>query len=676
MQKNPPLMKGSLLENILGYSLMALVFASPLIVSDGLIYGHASAKLYLLIGLVEWVLVFQLWHNVKTRESFWIFDKVSVLVYLFFLCIVLSSFLGVDWQVSFWGTLVRGTSIILWGHLVLLYVILRKMISVPGFVQSLLMASVFGALVSVFVHVLWLAGLSGEIGSAGSTVGNSTFYAAYLIFQIGFAAWLWLSNDHKTWRVVWLGSLVVLVVTLLSVTAYAAIISVFVAASMGYGLWLWFQGHDSERRVALGLLVTLGVLSLGTVGLALTPGSFVQDVFTGISTSSRFIMWDMAREAIMDRPVFGWGLEQVSVAVLEYHDPCLGSLRCGNQVFIDRVHNVIVDVWVQLGSVGVVLYLSLLLVTAGSLLRVMKDVSRSVLDKRQALILFSVLGAYVAQNLTALDTPLSLLFFIILLALASSLAGQQVSRLKDSSIARSKVMAVLVTGFLPFSLWMFVFIPMKANHAVAVQSRSQDVEERLALLPQALEGSLQGELDRQLILAQQTANILWGTPVKELAPVQSFFDEESRQIIEVLSESIKDHPNALQATMALVYLQQARGRTFDPEAFAQAQNLLRETIQKNPHHPKPYWALASILIEKGQGDEAMALLDEVRVFAPELPASFYYHAIGAKLTQDEQSFSQSFQRAREAFPGIVPQLDQLAEAPASDMIPEWLIKFY
>ena len=660
--KRPSFAQSDWLERLVRWGVY-LLMCTPLVFSPRLLFPHSSTKGYVIFALVELVALGALWLLVKRPERRWRWDATSVTLTVFVGILVLASLFGVDPSFSFWASVDRITGGFMWMHLLALYLVVRTVFVTKEDWERLLTVSVAVALVSAVVHVLDILDVANIVGaSGGSTLGNTSFYGAYLLFQIFFAAWLWRVGSTKRRRVYGGMAALVLIGILLTLGANAATISLAGGAILALGIWLWGSSRDEVSRAGQALTITLALVFFLTVALAFTPGSALQQTFTGLSTSSRFIVWDMAWEAMKDRPLLGWGLENFQYVSLEYYNPCLGSQRCGHEMWYDRAHNKLLDVGVEAGFLGLFSYLAVFFVAIRALLR--RVTSRS--KREMAALGVGLLAAYAVQNLTVLDVAITMMFWVLTLAWISSLTSSVDTTPSAKRSTWVLPSAVLASLLLPITLTTLVIEPVRANAALIASSYGMSFDERLENLPRAMHGSPQGEDLRRVYAANETGRMLWSTSLEVLSGMESQVMSEVDQQVEALFATMDASPNYLRAPLAIAILEQGRGRYFDPQYYQVAEQVLVEAVARNPVHPEPYWALASLYLETGKTTEALELLEQVRMFAPELPMSYYNYVVGAVFLQDEEVLRQAATEAIDTYPALLEKVSVLLQADLSE----------
>ena len=234
--------------------------------------------------------------------------------------------------------------------------------------------------VAVFALILHVASLCWFIMRSSARAGQ--------IFLILLAAWclFWMYQTQTR------GALVGLVGSLLLL----------------FGFYLWTGGSIKMKLLFAGFILV--VLLVPAVLLLNRHSPWVQShptllrytsiTFTDITVGNRILVWKAGAHAILDRPLFGWGVENFKNA-LDFHFP--GEIYrwlTGSELWFDRAHNLLVDVGVTTGLIGLATYLALHGLIIIFLIRLWFRTKSSV----NSIMIVALLLAYLFQGLFTFDT--------------------------------------------------------------------------------------------------------------------------------------------------------------------------------------------------------------------------------------------------------------------------------
>lgn len=152
-----------------------------------------------------------------------------------------------------------------------------------------------------------------------------------------------------------IGWLVVAGATLvLTRSATVVLVGVLVLVAIGFAVWARRAGPDRRRPV---YLTGFAALVASVIALVALWGPLTALFGKSEDVTGRFEIWGAVGELAAERPVFGWGW-------LGYWQPWaepLGTLYSRNGVTYLQAHNAWLDVWVQLGIVGLIAFASVVI---------------------------------------------------------------------------------------------------------------------------------------------------------------------------------------------------------------------------------------------------------------------------------------------------------------------------
>ncbi|MEY4533469.1 MAG: hypothetical protein RI926_1238 [Actinomycetota bacterium] len=192
----------------------------------------------------------------------------------------------------------------------------------------------------------WSRNLLFEGGPIQGVVGNRNqlgFIAviALVVFSIQLAQ----KTVWRNWGVVW----ILLSLATIGLTRSATdLIALFAVAAVAlFALWMRARPATGRRPVYLTMLA-LGAACAVTVSLA--REQLLAVLGKGSDLTGRTDIWAAVTALAEQRPVFGWGWLSPWVPWLEPFN----NLAVRNGVHYLQAHNVWLDVWMQLGFVGVI----------------------------------------------------------------------------------------------------------------------------------------------------------------------------------------------------------------------------------------------------------------------------------------------------------------------------------
>lgn len=643
----------------------------PILYWSKLLFLHTTPKTYVLYTFSELALVCFWWsrslstHHMRTPLS-----SVGKLVLLYAGVLILTSLTGVDPVYSFWGSLDRMGGILTWLHLSLVFFLAVNILRSPSDWIRFFSFSTLVALVVATVHLFSLAGASLiPAASGGSTFGNSSFLAVYLLFHFFFTLYIAGEQMKTSRRLVWIAVAAFLFISLRTVSALAVQYTIIGGIILLCALLLIFTATTWKRIVGWSVLTVLAISFATTSVLIFAPDSFLHHAFIDLSSGSRFALWNMAWEGIQERPVLGWGLENFGTVSVKYYDACLGSQACGSEMWFDRAHNKLLDVWVESGILGLLTYLGLF---AAGLYELNEARKKGNLTPVTFSVFVSALAAYFVQNLTALDTNTSLLFWILILAFASALNRPAI----EHRTPLPALVPSFATIFLPFFLFFFVVQPIRGNLAFAQTLNATSLQERVEAYERATTLSPLGVDMRRAWLSAQTERVFWSIAPERLKDIESTVRIELGLAQAGLKESLTHKSEGLRARIALGIMYQTEGHFFNTAGLEKAEAILLEAIDLYPMIPQPKWTLAGVYLDMGRADEALALTQDVLSASPFSPQAYNYQLLVLKWIGDEAAFEDLAKKALLAVPALRSDIDELRSVDLSTQSQNLLTLFH
>jgi len=591
-----------------------LTFLTPLIVSARFFFPFVSPKSLYFFALSEiiifcWLILIFISPNFRPKKNAIL---ISLLVYLF--VFILSTIFGVNPSYSFWSKHERMTGLLMQLHLFGFFLALSSTFNKEDFKNFF----VFSISVSILAGIFAILNVENQIMRGGGTIGNESFLGTYLLFNCFFALYLYFSSlDWK--KRFGLVSFFILTICLLLTGvslkgqtflnslflifyksgARAAKISLYGGLSLLFLLWLIASKKKPIKISGFLILIPSTILiSYALYSIMFQPQSFFRHLIEKEvgSFGGRFYVWEEAKKAFFERPIFGWGPENFEFAFQKYFNPCYGTGDCGSDVWYDRAHNVIFDTLVTTGILGL---LSYFLVLISVFYFLWKNFLKNKTDFWVPSIFTSLFVSYFVQNLTVFDMVSSYLMLFLSLSFIASFSREKekIEIRKPSSYLISFFAILFFASFL-----YFVIFPVISSTSVISAIKTQPfTKERLELEKRAIYISPLGRFQiRQFLtenlLANYEQNPVWGANVKEEF---DFLAEEMRK-------NVKECNLDFRSYLELGQLLNLYARV-ESQKIAEAEEVLRKAIEISPKNQRGYWNLAQTMLFKGNFEEAISL---------------------------------------------------------------------
>ena len=365
--------------------------------------------------------------------------KPSVLLYTlsgYIGILLLASIFGYHFPRSFWSTPDRAIGVYSLLHFFAYFLMLTSLIRPEAWRRYLVWlfwvssGVAFLAIVERLTPQLFL--VEGSI-RLSSTLGNPSFLAAYLLFNVFIGLWLLATAKAHNWGRGMLISMAVLEALQMYILVLTNTRGALIGFGVGCMIILAFFGTRRLRSVQpftfsrsivknIPLLICIVAILFGSVFLLTIQAPVWQkipglDRLAQISTgdnsvSHRLIAWKIAWQSFLDKPLLGWGFENFRYAFDQRYNPIL--FRTGfAETYWDKPHNIVLEVLVTSGLVGFLAYVGVFAVAFWFILR------RAPKDFIP--FGFALFAAYLIQNLFLFDGFGSYLMWFAVLAYLSSL---------------------------------------------------------------------------------------------------------------------------------------------------------------------------------------------------------------------------------------------------------------
>lgn len=629
-----------------------LVLFTPLLINTQFFFPFVAPKTIFFRIIVEIILLAYLFLVLADRRYRPRINTLTIALTVFLGIFILASFTGINLHRSFWSTNERMTGIFTMLHLFAFFLILTSTFKErKEWERALGVSIIVGVILSI--HIL----LGSQVSTrGGGTIGNTSFMAAYLLFDIFFAVILFFAK-RGFWQIFSGVSLAVMFPVLFTSSARGAVFSFWGGLFLlGLG-FLIFSRKLALKRLALAIVLALVIFVIFSV---IIQPSFVKDEVVTIlkEMSSRFAVWETGWKGFLERPIQGWGPENFIVVFTKYFNPCMFS-SCGGEIWFDRVHNIVLDTLVTTGLVGLLSYLAIFGVAIYGLLRLIPKIQ----ERRHIFFplgLIVLLLVYFFQNLFVFDMINTYLVFFLTLGFIGFLTQHQPVEEKEVKIKRvNSVFGSLIVIVTIFVLWLGNIQPLIANHYLIKTVGTQDVEQLSPLFQKSLSSWMEKYESREYFAR------------KIMGAADSSIEGKNREVIRAafdlaeieMEKSVKENPLDFRPRLFLgqLYLQCYRF-TSDPEKLTDAQQTLEESIQLSPTNQQGYWNLAEVKFTEGKIDETIGLFKKAIALEPGVGQSHWYLAMAYKIAGQNQLAKEELVKTEELGYDWHNNLERLKEA--------------
>ena len=208
-----------------------------------------------------------------------------------------------------------------------------------------------------------------------STLGHPNHLAAYLLTVLPFILFRFLGGNGRGTRLFSILTIIAGVLCLILTFARGG--------WMGIVFSFFLYAYIIDKRFFLILLLILIGFPLISTNTLINK---IESFTSPDSYGQRVFAWQASVNMIKDRPVFGHGVHTFYRLYPEYKGPKASEL-------LSHAHNIFLDIWVECGTVGIILFI---LIIVNIIYRVLKT-DRDVLKKSPMIFYLCSCGAILLQ---------------------------------------------------------------------------------------------------------------------------------------------------------------------------------------------------------------------------------------------------------------------------------------
>lgn len=417
----------SFLARIIKAGIILILFA-PLVVGFFGLNVSEYPKTVFFRSIVEVIFIFYIFLVLTNRNYV---PKKSVLlvsVAAFYLVLIATSAIGINFYQSFFGELYRAEGIILHLHLFVFFIILISVFSKKEEWQNLFRISAavgfFSSMVLIF-HKLGIPlfyDLDFDMG--GGTMSNKNFFGNYIVLIIFITILLFFSERKKYLKAMWLCSAVFNGYALFLSGTRGAFVGIF--AGLLFCFFISFFNLNRKKRITalvgflvFCILVLLVFLNQGMFEKMLKSGTYLERLFsiTKFDIGERGDLWLLSIDAFKEKPLTGWGFESFSFVFDKYIGQKYPKVIIENTYF-DRPHNKVLEILLYGGAVGFASYILIFMSIFWMIFR--RNGVKDGWNDKPKIFFSSILAgffiSYFFQNIFSFDTAITYILFFLMAA--------------------------------------------------------------------------------------------------------------------------------------------------------------------------------------------------------------------------------------------------------------------
>lgn len=582
--------------------------------------------------------------NLKKSYFFWLWSGLLAVE-------LVAAAAGQSFITSLFSNLERMWGIFTVAHLFLFYFLARSFFGERqwqtffniSFGVSLLV-SAYG-IVQRFPTLFNIYVFEAGIGRITSTLGNPTYVAIYLLFNIAFALIFFFKNWQRHLKYFYLAVIAVDFFAFALTDIRGAYLGMILGVGLALFLYL-FLGRSKKYKIVFASLIAVGILVSGIIFLN-PKNKIISELpilnrlstisLTATTVKTRLMSWNAAWQGFKEYPVLGVGMENFNVIFNKYFKASYYNLA-PTETYFDRAHNQYLNLVAESGPLALALYLALFFFVGYYLIRGYQ-LKKFELD--EFLILLAMAIAYGVHIFFVFDDINSFLFFAALLAFiefrywGANLVSVQPPTKKINIFIKAAAGAAIF--LLAFCVYNFNFKVLQASGLSAQGYMASDLKQKIEYFNQSL--------DLNVISAENL--VVNDVDFLTALPDQVDLTLVDSSTINLLNGALKKAEAALKneiikkPTDAFLYLKAAQLNNFeylfynDNRYLDSAIDSCQKGIQLSPERLQLYYVLGESYVIGGRNQEATDILEKAIALNPDFNVGYYY--LGRAYLTDNQA---------------------------------------
>ena len=507
---------------------------------------------------------------------------------------------------SFWSTYIRMTGALNILHYTIWVLVLSSSFRDWSAWRGLLFWTTLVALGVDFVALVqWMQNPSTRVAG---TIGNALYLGGYIVLMLWIALLLFVRSKNGFAKFGYGCAAALHVLTLFSSGSRGAFAALGVTGAL-LAVYLVFSFLKGRRRWVVGIIFAAVVVSSAlSVAWLRSPGGYGwgqknlplflnRAVYSGLG-GDRTSLWTIAWQGFLEKPIFGWGLENYGVVFNTFVEPT-GRDKVLGEPWYDRAHNGFIDILVSTGLIGLLAYLAIYAAAAWAVWRTARAAAEP--DERLGTVVLGLATvAYAIFLVGSFDIAIITATWYMIVAATVALTPR---RRDDAAPALpapepwSPQFAVLTFSAAFVMAYYFNLLPYGQVLDVikAYRLTASAPEQALSLYKKALQPYTLATPDVRQRMSEgiRTAYTAYRVTTK---PVDQ---ELVRLSVAEMDKEIARRPFDFKFLLMAAYAFRT-GMAVDPEADAvKVEETIARAIAASPQRPEPYEELAELALVRG-----------------------------------------------------------------------------
>lgn len=577
-------------------------FYSKVFMKEFLFYGFIEiiVALYLALALINkryWPRIFAYDENGR-RNINWLLILPSAYIG----AAILSTLFAVNRYGSFFGSVSYNNGLLVLLHFWALFIVLSSVFQKKKFWLWFLRLNVLvGSFMAFFA--LYQKFIKGTV--VMGTFGNQGHLSIYLVFIAALSAVLFFWEERRDVKLCWVSSGIISVLTLfLATDIRGSQLGFLVGICSAIAVYFLAHQRRSVRQTA-ACLIFIVLSSVIIFSVYMVSSGKVYSLFQRSGTvKTRVLNWKISWKGFLDRPVFGYGLENYYIVFEKYFEPSYYQNNNGQQSTeygFSLPHNKVIEVAVLSGIPGFVTYLAIFFGIFSLLYRKFKKTRDMKL-----LVLFGMWSAYLAHLFFLFDNIVSFYMFFSLLAFTYFTLSKPPEKRADQKVVLNPFLSyAILAGILVATAGAVYFFSIQAarasHYAIKAIFDMQDkkYEESFASFEKMEKVGI-------FYISQKGLFELSRQVEKEFALQKQFSDLQEGYIKKIIAKndaSLAADPSQLYYLINMSRLYYIAGK-FDKANYEKSNELLQKMVDNGSKRMEAYMYQATNYKELGQKEKA------------------------------------------------------------------------
>lgn len=557
----------------------------------------------------------------------------------FFLLIsfLLSTIFSISPSTGLWGNYYREQGFFTFFHYLVFFIIFLYKINSIEKVKRVMGAVVFSSFFVCLYGIAQAIGLDFNKWSEGaistgrifSSLGQPNFLGHYLVIVFPIAIYFLIVTKKLLYRALVLIVLFLQIICIILTYSRAAWLGLIVILAIIFVYVVYRLYRIKKFRIFLfSALLLIVIFITGLINyLSLRPPEIddikffdrvksITDLNYG-SNKIRLYYWGAAingfKEASLENKLFGYGLDASQYIFTKYYEPDWAIYETVNTA-PDKAHNLILDILLQIGLIGLMAYLLLFIYIVRKSYIYLKN-EKSKENRLFVAVLWLSLIGYFINNLFSFSTTTTYLYFFMFIGSLFVICSDKNEKtvlinINISSFLKSIILIALIATLGVFTYYYNVnlYQAEKKLFLSLKQRTDRDCEGAIKSVQEA----------RELYGVANYYDVFYVRQLSRCLEDNNFLNKLKKEDknIEIYLDLKDDLNYSLINLLQVAYLKAQLGKAIDEGYYSLAENDFKEILKLNQNVPAVYSNMGRMFFLKKEYDKAIVAIKRAIAILP------------------------------------------------------------